>query len=187
VAVPARQERQILEPRQIRRMIMGVLTGDMTRLCSEIGLSHGARQAFIEEMEERTSKMLAGFRDDHADMARKGKADREAFTSGLKKNVAAMQAGFRDAHAEAARRVRAALADFVSGLKTTVAALRGEFAFDLAGAHRAWFGPSPAGRMFVEGTERGEKGEAQRPAEAGDEKKSSSPSRAGKTRRGKGR
>jgi len=101
--------------------------------------------------------------------------------------VAAMQAGFRDAHAEAARRVRAALADFVSGLKTTVAALRSEFAFDLAGARRAWFGASPAGRMFAEGTERGEKPEAQRPAEAGEEKKSSSPSRAGKTRRGKGR
>jgi len=71
--------------------------------------------------------------------------------------VAAMQAGFRKSHAEMARRTRASRRAFISSLKPIVTAirqriadLRTEFAKDIAGAHRAWFGATPAERRQME-------------------------------------
>jgi hypothetical protein len=60
-----------------------------------------------------------------------GRAARLSFVKDLKGEVAAMREGFRRQNKERAR---------------TVMALRQEVAADLAGARRAWFGPSPAER-----------------------------------------
>jgi len=65
---------------------------------------------------------------------------REAFLKGLVDGVKQMQAGFHHAHAEMARKTKAERKAFVSGLKKTVFGMRKEFATDIAGAHRAWFG-----------------------------------------------
>ena len=72
----------------------------------------------------------------HADRARK--------IRDLKHATVEMLAGFRFAHADMARRQQPMLRDFVSGLRATVAGLRKEFAAELAGAHRAWFGTMTA-------------------------------------------
>lgn len=110
---------------------MGVLTNDMTRLCTEIRGLRGARKAIIN------------------DLMRVTKDRRSA--------VAAMQAGFRKSHAEMARRTKANRGAFISSLKLIVIAirqraadLRREFAKDIAGAHQAWFGPTPAERLQIE-------------------------------------
>jgi hypothetical protein len=65
---------------------------------------------------------------------------REAFLKDLQDAVSGMQAGFRNAHAEMARETKAERVGFVSGLEKTVFDMRKDFATDLAGAHRAWFG-----------------------------------------------
>lgn len=114
---------------------MGVLTNDVTRLCTEISGLRGGRKALIN------------------DLMRVTKDRRSA--------VAAMQAGFRRSHTEMARRTRASRRAFISSLEPLVTAirqrvadLRTEFAKDIAGAHRAWFGPTPAGRLQMELEER---------------------------------
>ena len=75
---------------------------------------------------------------------------REAFLKELVDGVKQMQAGFRHAHAEMARKTKAERKAFVSGLKKTVFGMRKEFATDIAGAHRAWFGPPPTERKAME-------------------------------------
>ncbi len=93
---------------------MGNLPSDMTRLCGEISALHGARKAFLKDLQDAVSGMQAEFRDAHGAMARKTKTERVAFVS---------------------RRVA-----FVSSLKKTVSGMRTEFVADIAGAHQAWFG-----------------------------------------------
>lgn len=114
---------------------MSVLTNDMTRLCTEIRGLRGARKALINDL-MRVTKDRRGA-------------------------VAAMQAGFRKSHAEMARRTRANRRAFISSLKPIVIAirqrvadLRKEFAKDIAGAHGAWFGSTPAERLQMELEER---------------------------------
>jgi len=86
---------------------MGMLTDDMTRLCGEIIASRDAREAFLKDLQDAVSGMQTGFRNAHAEMARKTKAERVGFVSSLKK---------------------------------TVFDMRKDFAAEIAGAHRAWFG-----------------------------------------------
>ena len=93
---------------------MGILTGDMTRLCGEINASRGARKELMKDLARGTKD--------------------------LKDAVSGMQAGFRNAHADMARETKAERVGFVSGLEKTVFDMRKNFATDLAGAHRAWFG-----------------------------------------------
>jgi hypothetical protein len=69
----------------------------------------------------------------------------KAFVGDLKEDVVAMRAHFRKAHRQMAKTTAAEREAFVSDLKERVTRLRSEFAADIAGAHRAWFGPSPAG------------------------------------------
>lgn len=107
---------------------MGFLTGEMTRLCDEIMALRGARETLIKDL-------IHGARD-------------------LQKSVAEMQASFRQAHAEMARKTGAERTAFISGLKQTVLGLRTDFATELAGARKAWFGPSPAERLAREQAER---------------------------------
>ena len=64
----------------------------------------------------------------------------EAFVGDLKTGVVAMKADFRKAHRQMAKRTAAERAEFVSDLVGKVAVLRNEFAADIAGAHRAFFG-----------------------------------------------
>ncbi len=70
---------------------------------------------------------------------RAGHAARVSFVKDLKREVAAMREGFRRQNKERAR---------------TVMALRHEVAADLAGARRAWFGPSPAERRAMAAAKR---------------------------------
>jgi hypothetical protein len=103
---------------------MGSLTGDMTRLRSEISALRGSRESLLKEM------------------ARAVKDRKNA--------VAGMRAGFRKAHAEMARNSRAERVSFFSGLRTTVSAMRKRFADDINGAHQAWFGATPRGGAVIE-------------------------------------
>ena len=70
-------------------------------------------------------------------------------------------AGFHRAHKAMARQTKAERRAAVNHLKKTVGGMRREFALDLAGAHRAWFGPSPAERRAQAEAERRAKAEAE--------------------------
>jgi len=85
-----------------------------------------------------------------------GRAARLSFVKDLKREVAAMREGFRRQNKERAR---------------TVMALRHEVAADLAGARRAWFGPTPAERRARAEAERRHKAEAERLAQEAAERK----------------
>ena len=93
-------------------------------------------------------------------MAQQTRKERRAFVRTLERDVAGMQAGFRHAHALMARQTRAERRAAVAHLKKTVAGLRLEFVTDIKGAHRAWFGPTPAERRAQE-AERRAKAEAE--------------------------
>jgi hypothetical protein len=86
-----------------------------------------------------------------------GHAARLSFVKGMRQEVATMREGFRRANDERVRDVTALLAGFRREHKERtreVMALRQEVAADLAGARRAWFGPSPAERRAMAAAER---------------------------------
>jgi hypothetical protein len=85
-----------------------------------------------------------------------GHDGRRRFMRDLKLTMAEMQAGFRSAHSDMARRQQRMLREFVSGLRAAVAGFRKEFAAELAGAHKAWFGA--AAQAMPGRTRRGGKG-----------------------------
>ena len=64
----------------------------------------------------------------------------EAFVGDLETGVATMKADFHKAHRQMAKKTAGERAAFVSDLKKKVTGLRNEFAADIAGAHRAFFG-----------------------------------------------
>lgn len=97
---------------------MGVLTSDMTRLCGDIGAMRKMRGAFMKELERET-------------------ADRRAAVSDMREN-------FSTAHADMARKMKTDCLAFVSNLKQAVGTLRRMLRSDLAGAHQAWLGLTPA-------------------------------------------
>ena len=97
---------------------MGVLTDDMTRLRGEIA-------AFVATLAPAWAAMKADFQKAHRQMAKKTAAERAEFVK---------------AHRQMAKTTAAERAEFVSDLVEKVAGLRNEFAADIAGAHRAWFG-----------------------------------------------
>ena len=114
---------------------MGRLTDDMIRLCGEISVLRGDRKAFLNELKHDVvgiqigvASMKAGFRNAHAQMARKMKTERAGFIFNLERTVA--------------------------GLKNAVAGIRKEFAVDITGARREWSGPSPSERRAREEAER---------------------------------
>jgi len=116
---------------------MGPLTESMTRLCGEIVALRGARLAFVRDLGQDVASLQAEFRHTHAEMARRTKAERQGFVKSLGHEVASLRASFRRAHADMARKTRAERRAVWDHMKKTLSA-------DLAGAHRAWFGPSPA-------------------------------------------
>ena len=140
---------------------MGTLTESMTRLCGEIVALRGARLTFVRDLGQEVAAMKADLRRAHHDMAQRTKAERRGFVKTLGHEVASLRAGFRRAHKEMARKTKAERRAAVNHLKKTVGGLRREFALDLAGAHRAWFGPSPAERRAKAEAERRAKAEAE--------------------------
>lgn len=106
---------------------MGVLTIDMRRLRGEIGVAHGMREAFMQdlargtrELERGVSTMLTAFHASHLQMVKRTQADRSTFLAGVERAV-----------------------DRIRG---TVVNLRKEFASDLQGARHAWRGSSATRR-----------------------------------------
>ena len=71
---------------------------------------------------------------------------RAALISNLVETTKEMLAGFGEARAEMAEQTKAKLREFVLQLKGQVADLLEVYQNDLAGAHRAWYGVSPAPR-----------------------------------------
>jgi len=104
---------------------MGVLTDDMTRLNGEINAARKVRGTLMENL---------------AQMKRN-----------LTRQMKTFRAGFRKAHREMADSTAEERAAFVLDLTETVAGLCTEVAADLAGAHRAFFGRSPAQRTPRQG------------------------------------
>ena len=123
---------------------MGTLTESMTRLCGEIVALRGARLTFVRDLGQDVAALKADFRRAHNDMARRTKAERQGFVKALGHEVASLMAGFHRAHKAMARQTKAERRAAVNHLKKTVGGMRREFSLDLAGAHRVWFGPSPA-------------------------------------------
>ena len=120
---------------------MGNLTDDMTRLSEEVVALRSARADFMKDLKSSVASMLAAFSAAEVEMARKTISDLVAFVSGVKKSVASMLADFSAAEVDMARKTKSDRMAFVSGMKRTVASMRKENAADLAGAHRAWYGP----------------------------------------------
>jgi len=149
---------------------MGILTDDMLRLCHEIGAWRRGRKLLLKDlgretkaMKSATAKMQGTMRRAHAQTAKETRQERQGFVAALNTQVALMQGGFRQAHARMARESKGERLSFLFDLKsrvakmqagfrqvhtqmakTVVGGLRREFAADLAGAHRAFFGLSPA-------------------------------------------
>ena len=117
----------------------------MTRLCGEIVALRGARLTFVRDLGQDVAAMKADFRRAHFEMARRTKAERQGFVRVLGHEVASLMAGFHRAHKAMARQTKAERRAAVNHLKKTVGGMRREFALDLAGAHRAWFGPIAGG------------------------------------------
>lgn len=133
---------------------MGRLTEDMTRLCGEIVTLRGARDGFMRDLRQNVASMKARFRRTRFEMANKSKEERLSDLSGLKKAVSAMKSGFRRSHAKMARETQRGRRSFVAGLRKTTTALLHEYALDLRGARRAWFGPSQAELQALAAAER---------------------------------
>jgi len=145
---------------------MGTLTESMTRLCGEIVALRGARLTFVRDLGQDVADLKAEFRRAHNDMAQRSRAERRGFVKTLGHEVASLRAGFRKAHQHMARQTKAERRAAVNHLKKTVGGMRLEFALDLAGAHRVWFGPTPAERKAQVEAQRRAQAEAQRAKEA---------------------
>jgi len=143
---------------------MGPLTESMTRLCGEIVALRGARLTFVRDLGQNVASMKAEFHRAHTEMARRTKAERQGFVKSLGHEVETMRAGFRQAHKVMARQTKNERRAAVNRLKKTVSGMRREFAQDLAGAHRAWCGPSPAELRAKADAERRARAEAEQRA-----------------------
>ena len=138
---------------------MGILTDDMTRLNDEVNALRNARyefirdqHAFVHGLKESVASMqsaLGAARADSAkDMRARLLAGREARAEALQGELSANEIR----RAAEARRLQDGRMEFLDGLRGHVDALRagvsqlrGEFAADMAGAHRAWAGSAMAG------------------------------------------
>jgi len=138
----------------------------MTRLCGEIVALRGARLTFVRDLGQNVADMKAEFRRSHNDMAQRSRAERRGFVKTLGHDVASLRAGFRKAHQLMARQTKAERRAAVNHLKKTVGGMRREFALDLAGAHRVWFGPTPAERKAQAEAQRRAQAESERAREA---------------------
>jgi hypothetical protein len=146
---------------------MGPLTESMSRLCGEIVALRGSRLTFVRDLGQNVAAQMADFHQARTEMAQQTKTERQSFVKTLADDVAVMRAGFRRSHKEMARKTKAERRSSVAGLKRSVGSLRRGFTLDLAGAHRAWFGPSPEELWAKAETDRRNRAEtAQRAKEA---------------------
>lgn len=122
---------------------MGPLTESMQRLCGEIVALRGTRLTFVRDLGQDVAAQIADFHQARAEMAKETKAARQNFVKTLAMEVSGLRAAFRHSHKEMARQTKAERRASVAHLKRSVEGWRRDFAFDLAGAHRAWCGPSP--------------------------------------------
>ena len=127
------------------------------------------REVFIQDLKDTVWQMRARLREAQAEMARKTEAERSAFVADLEAKVGELQEALRSAHAEMANELREGLAaneaateateaarqcqaaddrgerlTFLADLNQQVGGMLAEFAADLDGARRAWFGPRRA-------------------------------------------
>jgi hypothetical protein len=109
---------------------MGNLTDDIARLCGEIESLRESRKVFEAELDKETkemktevSRMQAGFRKDHDNMAQRTKADRAKFVSNLDVEVSGFLNAFYKAHAEMAAITKKANVEFVSDIANHVSGL----------------------------------------------------------------
>jgi hypothetical protein len=123
---------------------MGPFTESMTRLCGEIVAQRQKRQSFVLNLGREADALLAGLAQTRRQMARRAQAERQGFVKALGKEVASLRATWRRNHRNMARRTRAERRAAVQHLKESVHDWRQELVLNLAGAHRAWFGPAPA-------------------------------------------
>jgi hypothetical protein len=82
---------------------MSRLAVDLTRLRDEISAAKATRETLIKNLKRTVTRMRAGFRNEHAQMAGRSQADRLAFISNLKHVVAGLRQEFA-ADLSAARR-----------------------------------------------------------------------------------
>ena len=143
---------------------MGALTESMARLCGEIVGLRGARLNFIQDLGQNVAEMKANLRREHAEMARQTKSERQIFVKGLGREVENLLKSFHRAHKGMAQKSKAERQAAVNQLKVSVGGRCQEFALDLAGARRAWSGPTPAERRAKAEAERRAKAEAERRA-----------------------
>jgi hypothetical protein len=66
----------------------------MTRLCDEISAMKATRETLLKNLKRTVTRMRAGFRGEHAQMARRSQADRLAFVSNVKHLVAGLRQEF---------------------------------------------------------------------------------------------
>ena len=128
---------------------MGNLTDDMTRLRGEVDALRNARGALMQglargvrEMADEVSAMRAGFANTHAAMAKKAKENRGAFVTEMIHTVSSLLTDFSGTRANMARHAKSEREAFVADMKSAVIGLRKNTAEDLAGARRAWRGPT---------------------------------------------
>jgi hypothetical protein len=191
-------------------MVMSVMTEDMRRLRSEVEALRSARGALIQDLALGTqprrnavSRMKAGFRKTHRDMARNAKNARVAFATELTDGAMRMIEGFHKSHAEMAKRGRAERLAFVKSRaemaksgraerlafildqKRSVAGLRQAVAADLAGARRSWFGSfateTPTRPKTADAKRQSARAEHKRPEEKNRRRAGGSRSRPGAT------
>ena len=173
-------------------MVMSVMTEDMRRLRSEVEALRCARGALIQDLALGTqprrnavSRMKAGFRKTHRDMARNAKNARVAFATELTDGAMRMIEGFHKSHAEMAKRGRAERLAFILDQKRSVAGLRQAVAADLAGARRFWFGSfateTPTRPKTADAKRQSARAEHKRPEEKNRRRAGGSRSRPGAT------
>jgi hypothetical protein len=133
-----------------RRIIMGNLTDDMSRLRGEVEALRGARGALMNDLTRGTRDLttaVAAMRDDfastHAAMAKKSSGEREAFVAAVHDEVNSLLGTFSRDQDDMARKGRHDRGVFLSEMRRQVRGLRNETAEDLAGARSIWRGESP--------------------------------------------
>ncbi|MGA9176769.1 MAG: hypothetical protein WBZ05_05955 [Desulfobacterales bacterium] len=112
---------------------------------------------FVSDLKSKVSDMQSGFCSEHEEMSRNMKDNLGTFVSDLKGKVSDMQSGFRKTHTKMAEKTKGERERFLSELgqslnvlRQEIAGFRREFAVDIAGARRAWFGHFPAGTVAAE-------------------------------------
>ena len=103
---------------------MGKLTDDVSRLHEEIIALRNARKSLMADLASGASRLSSA--------------------------VSGLRAEFKNKTGEVCGSARDSRLAFTSGLKNSVNAARQQMNSDLAGARRAWFGPSSAERLAEE-------------------------------------